>query len=205
MRYSDRYIGVDAMMILAILVLALVLRLISLNQSLWLDEATTALVSVMSTAQYLKEFAPSDFHPPLYYFSLMGISRLFGTSEIALRALSVLAGVGIVWLTYLIGKIIDGKRVGLIGGLFVATSGLLIYYSQEARMYELAAFFVALSIFIFLKSVRSNGYWWAAFGVSVSSALLTHYLTIFIVPIFWLWAVLRALLISLITAATPPA
>ena len=47
--------------------LGLVLRLISIKQSLWLDEATTALVSQRSILDYFTNFALGDFHPPVYY------------------------------------------------------------------------------------------------------------------------------------------
>ena len=46
--------------------LGLVLRLISIKQSLWLDEATTALVSQRSILDYFTNFALGDFHPPVY-------------------------------------------------------------------------------------------------------------------------------------------
>ncbi len=79
-------------MIIFTLILALGLRLMPLNQSLWLDEATSALVTRMSLADFFGKFMPGDFHPPLYYLALRAWGTLFGTSEIALRSLSILFG-----------------------------------------------------------------------------------------------------------------
>lgn len=67
------------------LVLGLVLRLVSLNQSLWLDEATTALVAKMSFTDIFTKFLPGDFHPPLYYLLIKVWVFLFGDSEVVLR------------------------------------------------------------------------------------------------------------------------
>lgn len=164
-------------MIYAILTLGLVLRLISINQSLWLDEATSALVARdMSLGQILTQFLPGDFHPPLYYFILRVWGLIFGTSEIALRSLSVLAGLGTIWLIYKISK-------NWIAALLLATSGLSIYFSQEVRMYQLASFFVALAVYFFVKNGSRGG---VGYGISITAAVLTHYLTALMVPVFFL-------------------
>jgi uncharacterized membrane protein len=171
-------------MIYLILGLALLLRLVSLNQSFWLDEATSALVvRDLSFSQILTAFLPGDFHPPFYYLALKTWSLVLGTSEIGLRSLSVLVGVATVWVVYKISK-------SKMAALFLATSGLHIYYSQEARMYVLATFFVCLSVLFFVKTLQKGRVGeWLGFGLSLALAALTHYLTILMVPVFWLWAI----------------
>ena len=67
-------------MIILVLFFSLLLRLISLNQSLWLDEATTALVSQLPVYDFFSKFMPADFHPPLYYLVIHYWTLLFGTS-----------------------------------------------------------------------------------------------------------------------------
>jgi len=181
-------------MIYLILILALGLRLVSLNQSLWLDEATSAIVARdMSFGQILTQFSPGDFHPPLYYLLLKAWVDMFGSSELAVRSLSLLAGVATVFVVYLIGKKVANRKVGLLGAALLATSGLHIYYSQEARMYSLAAFFVALSFLFFVKTLRQSRVGdlsaqagWVGFGAGLALAGLTHYLTLLILPVFWL-------------------
>src|SRR3989344_1694944 len=128
----NRWVNHD--MIIVILFTALILRLISLNQSLWLDEATTALVAKMPLSDLFTKFLPGDFHPPLYYLIINQWTKLFGYSEVSLRFPSILFGVASVFMVYLIGKEFLDKKVGLIASLFLAMSGLHIYYSQEARM-----------------------------------------------------------------------
>ena len=54
--------------IILVLIFGLVLRLINLNQSLWLDEITQAVTSKGSFLNIFNELQ-GDFHPPLYHRS----------------------------------------------------------------------------------------------------------------------------------------
>lgn len=168
------------MYILLILILGLILRLISLNQSLWLDEATTALVAKMSLPDMFSKFLPADFHPPLYYLIMKFWTGIFGFSEVSLRIPSVIFGVGTIYLTYLIAKKIFNNRIGLFSATLMATSGLSIYYSQEARMYSLAAFLVCALIYLFLQKR------WILFSIALVFLAMTDYVSLLIIPVFWL-------------------
>ncbi len=166
-----------------------VLRLISINQSFWLDEATSALVSRdLSFSDIITKFSPGDFHPPLYYLFLKWWSGIFGYSELSLRFPSIIFGVLTIYLIYLIGKEMFNKKAGLIASLFLATSGLHIYYSQEARMYSMATFFIALSVFSYLKLIKEiDTYHLTLFSLTLTTAIFTDYLSILIIPIFIIW------------------
>ena len=161
-----------------IIFLAIVLRFISLNQSLWLDEATTALVARMPIADIFTKFLPGDFHPPFYYLLMKGWVLLFGASEISLRMPSVILGVLTIYFVYLIAKKLSSKRTALIASILLATSGLAIYYSQEARMYSLAAALVTLSVYLFVEKK------WTLFGITLALIGLTDYVALSIIPVF---------------------
>jgi len=166
--------------IFLILVLGLILRFVVINQSFWLDEAIGALVVKNQTFwQILTEFPKYDFHPPLYYLTLKLWSSLFGYSEIALRTPSVLFGIGTLYLVYKIGKIFN-ERVGLIASILLATSQFHIYYSQEARMYSMAAFLAALAFYFFIKEN------WKYFSLATFGLVFTDYMPVFLLPVFWL-------------------
>lgn len=184
---------VDKNAVLLIIVLALVLRLISLNQSLWLDEGTSAILARDNTlVSIIKDFAPGDFHPPLYYLLLNLWSRVFGHSEVALRGLSVLTGLGTIGLVYLIGEKLFNKKTGYIAALLLAISPLHIYYSQEARMYSLQTLFVAASFYFFVMLLKKEkpGYW-IGFAISIALIGMTDYLPLLILPVFWLIGLLE--------------
>lgn len=165
-------------MIWLILLIGLFFRVISLNQSLWLDEATTALVSRMSLGDIFTKFLPGDFHPPFYYILMKGWVNIFGSSEIALRIPSVIFGLGLVYLVYLIAKKLFDQKTAIISSFLTATSGLLIYYSQEARMYMLTAMLVAGAFYFFLEKK------WLVFSIVLVLIGITDYVALFVIPVF---------------------
>src|SRR3989344_6461242 len=137
--------------IILILIAALVMRLISLNQSLWMDEAISAtVVKNYNLLEIITKFAPADPPPPLYYLLLRFWSGLFGLSEISLRLPSVIFAVMTVYVVYKIG-LIYFKKVAIWTSVLLATAPLHIYYSQEARMYSLSTLLTSLVIYLFLK------------------------------------------------------
>lgn len=169
-------------MIWLILLFGLFLRIITLNQSLWLDEATTALVSKMSLGNIFTKFLPGDFHPPFYYVLMKGWVSIFGSSEISLRIPSVIFGLGLIYFVYLITKKLFGNKVALISSLLTVTSGLLIYYSQEARMYMFAAFLIAGAFYFFIEKK------WAIFSIVLALIGLTDYVALFVFPVFLIFS-----------------
>ncbi len=170
------------------LLFGFLLRLIKINQSLWLDEAISAQVAIQySYTEIISEFMPTDFNPPLYYLVLKSVVNLFGSSEIILRSISVVSGIASVYLIYKIAKLLKIKKAKL-PALLLATSPLHIYYSQEARAYSLAAFFVILMFYSFLKLKNNKKY--IVSGVFFALAFMTHYLTIFS-PLVLIYLTLR--------------
>src|SRR3990167_991541 len=154
--------------ILLIVVLALILRVVVINQSLWLDEAIGALVvKNQGFWQILTEFPKHDNHPPLYYLVLKAWSEIFGYTEVALRSLSVLFGVTSVYFVFKISKLFGAKQLPYLAALLLATSPLHIYYSKEARMYAMAALLASAAVFFFL---RKN---WIAFSILLTALVFT--------------------------------
>ncbi len=171
-------------MIYGILLLGLVLRLISLNQSLWLDEATTALVAKMPIADFFSKFMPADFHPPLYYLVVRCWSLVFGTTEISMRIPSVIFGLLIIYTVYLIAKELKLKWP-IVPALFLATSGLHVYYSQEARMYAMVTWLVCYLVLVFIQKK------WIQFSILLPLIFLTDYVSVLILPVLFIFTFLN--------------
>lgn len=168
-----------------ILIIAFGIRIIALNQSLWLDEAIVwKVVKTSSYWQILKDFSPHDFHPPLYYFLMKAWTGLVGYSEIALRFpsvfFSVLSGISLFF------------SFGFWPAAFFLFNPLIVYYSQEARMYALSALFIVISICALKEDPRfeivnhkknairkSKVFKSVLLGISLSLAFMTFYGTIF--------------------------
>ena len=181
--------------LLLILVLAIILRLFSINQSLWLDEAIGAeAVRDFSFKELLLEFPKFDNHPPLYYLDLKLWTLILGYSEFALRAPSVIYGIGTILITFQITKRLSDNKLFHYGAiLLLATSQLHIYYSQEARMYSLAAFLVSLAVFSFLFLLEKNygNYYFLIFSFSITAFVFTDYVPVFMMPAFWIFPYIK--------------
>jgi hypothetical protein len=149
-------------------------------QSFWNDEGNSARLSERPVA-LIVEGTASDIHPPLYYLMLRGWRELLGESEFGLRAMSAFLGVGLVAVTYgLSRRILDHRRemLAILAAIFVAINPALIYYSQEARMYELMAFLAALSTLLLialLQKRRRRAVIALGYTACVAAGLYTHY------------------------------
>lgn len=173
-------------MIFLILLISFVLRCISINQSLWLDEAINVNNATnLSLKSLTLNYALSDFHPPLYHYVLNLAITVFGNSEIAVRMPSVIFGVITVYLTYLIAKKLFNQKTALIAATLMATSPLAIYYSQEARMYALAAAAASASVYFFISILeRDKLLNWIGFIATTVIMLYSDYLPYLLVPIY---------------------
>lgn len=144
-------------MIIVVLLLGFILRIISLNQSLWLDEA----INVLAAQKYslwlmITEYAKADFHPPGFFIILWFWTKLFGIGEISVRVPSVIFGVLTICVVYLIGKKLHSNSLGLLTALLLSINPLHIYYSQEARMYAFATLAVAINIYLLIKLLKEE-------------------------------------------------
>ena len=161
--------------IILIFLAAFLIRLIALNQSLWLDEAVTAnVVRNFRFSQIVNGFSPTDFHPPLYYLFMKLWTNFFGYSEIALRMPSVLFSLLTGYVIYLIG--------GIWSVAFFLFNPLIVYYSQEARMYMMVTFFLTASLYYFLKSKNL-----ILFNLFLILSFYTFYGSIFLIATIFIY------------------
>ena len=131
--------------------------------------------------------AANDIHPPLYYWLLHGWVRLLGTGEAAVRSLSALLGVALVALIYALGRRLrpeGGAWIGLLAALLAAVNPFQVYYSQEARMYMLAAVLAAAAVLALIRFVESrSAAALVALVVLEAAGLYTHYSFVFVVVV----------------------
>ncbi len=180
-------------MFLLVFLIAALLRTVSINQSLWLDEAINLnAVRASSFKNLIFDYSLGDFHPPLYHVLLKSWVTLFGSSEISARFPSVILALGTIFLTYRITKILFDKKTALISSILLATAPLHIYYSQEARMYMLAAFLTTLSVYFFVSLIqRERLIFWIGFITSTALLLYTDYLPYLLLPTYGLFLLLN--------------
>ena len=179
--------------VLGLALLAGIVRVPTLaEQSFWLDEGYTERLVRMSFGGMLHAIPISESTPPLYYAVAWCWTRLFGYSEFALRSLSALAGILTVLFVFALTVRLAGRKAGLLAGILVASSPLLIWYSQEARAYALATCLSTLSLLCFVgfRDTRARG-WLTGWTISAALGLATHYFVAFVVGPELAWLLWR--------------
>lgn len=181
--------------ILFVGLLALCLRLFRLDgHSLWDDELySVGLVSLtgpwfsgvdIGKSPHLLELSDSfwtwklsDPHPPLYELCLAVWVKLFGVSDWAVRSLSACLGAATVAVALRVPQSL-GTFSRLIFAVLLATSPMLVFYSQEARSYVLGTL-LAACLCVELLRVLTNEQAVAAHGIPPWPLLATGSLLCF--------------------------
>jgi mannosyltransferase len=149
-------------------------------ESIWLDEGHSILTSKLDLLSIILR---KDDVPPLYFVLLHFWIKIFCDSEFCTRLPSLVFGVlSILWI-FKIGKLIFDERKGFLAALLLTISRFCVDYSQEARMYSLAAFLTLLSMYYLIKLNKEKGGRTASIGYLLSSALLiySHVFGLFII------------------------
>ena len=170
---------------LALLILcAFALRLYELDaQSLWYDEGVTAEVARRGIAE-LTRWTADDIQPPLYYYLIAGWGRLAGWSEWSLRFPSAFFGTLLVPLLSAVTIALTRRRAaGLLAAALGAFHPLLLYYSQEARMYAMLTALGVLLAYLVIhgeSAIRRRTLHWTAYVLVAAAAIYTHYFAFFL-------------------------
>ena len=131
-----------------ILIAGIVFRLLYLHTDIWYDEACSWFTAKQSFPMGIMDnLLHLDLqHTPLYFFLLHLWIKLFGDSEVAMRTLSLLFGIGTLPLVYIATKKITNNKIALFSLAISAVSPLLVLFSAEVRMYPMVVFLVVLSL-----------------------------------------------------------
>jgi hypothetical protein len=156
---------------------AAILRFYALgHQGFWFDEANTALLVKFPPGKMIGLIPQTESTPPLYYCVVWVWSRIFGDHETGLRSLSALCGVLTVPVAWAAARELVSRRAGVVVCALTACNPLLIWYSQEARSYELLVFLTALALLAFAYARESpSPALVGAWVLACALALATHY------------------------------
>jgi len=145
-------------------------------QSLWRDEAFSYFLAKKNILEIIF-LSAKDYNPPFYYILLHFWIKIFGSSEIAIRSLSLVFYWGTIYIVFLFLTEIFNIKKKFILTLYLIIfifNPLFLYYAFEARNYTLFAFLSFWSSYAFLKENKKQ-YVLASF-----LGLFTHYFMIFI-------------------------
>jgi hypothetical protein len=122
-------------------------------------------------------------HSPLHFLLIHGQIVLGGSSEIAMRLPGLLFGLLLVPLMAEWGRLVAGRRVGVLAALFTAVSQTLIWLSQEVHnQYDVALSCTVLANILLIRACRrEKSIWpWLLYGLATAAAVHGHYFAIFI-------------------------
>jgi len=155
------------------------------RRPLWMDEAMMALnIPVRSFAGLLK---PLDYHAtaPFPFLWMQHVCvRMWGTNELTLRAVPLLAGLAVIVLVAYLGWRLYGAPGACAAALLAALSPTLIRYSNEVRPYSTDALATASILTASMSVARDpQARWrWLVLGVVAPLGILASYPGLFVVP-----------------------
>lgn len=173
--------------------IAIYTRLIYLTKAdIWHDEGYTAMLIKQPLADIIS-IATTDVHPPLYYILMHMWYVLFGDTVTALRGFSVVCGIATIILLFFLTQKLFSKKIAVVGAFFAAIGPFLVRYSDEARMYALAALIGVAATYVFVKAVASTSTggkrWWLVYGALMAAGMYTQYFLALLLPahFIYLW------------------
>lgn len=156
-------------------------------QALWWDEGISIFWahSNLASLTTAKDFRLGP-HLPLYFIILRLWIQALGDGVEQVRLLSALVGAIAVPLSYWVGRLIFGRLSGVIAAFLVAWSPILIFYSQETRMYSLTPVIALASVgvTVFLSQLAAQEtqnfapralVLWTSWIVLVVAGMYLHY------------------------------
>lgn len=167
-----------------ILIIGLILRFYNLDyQSIWLDEIHTMNESNPNTkfSELYDSIMAGEQMPPLYFYILYFIFKVFGYTTFIARLFSAILGVLSIYGIYLLGRELINKKIGLISALILTINPFHLYFSQEIRPYILLFLFSIFSFFYLIKYIKQTHLKNSVYyGVFTGLMLISHFFGLFI-------------------------
>ena len=177
MRLLRRWAGtraLDALALVGLMALSLVVRSSSLDTGFWIDEGLSVGIADRPLTA-IPDALRQDGSPPLYYVLLHAWMALFGDSEEATHALSLVFALLSVPAAWWALRFPFGARAGWAAAVLLALNPFLTSYAQETRMYSLVVLLGTLTCGALLRAlVCHRARWRMPAGILLAALLYTH-------------------------------
>lgn len=150
------------------------------NQSLWGDEAFSAILSMKSIPDLIKTIS-RDTSPPLWNLFEWSAFKLFGTSEVVIRSLSFIFYLIAAFFVYKIAAYYWNRRTAEFALGLTLLNPFFFTYAFEGRMYSILAAGVTASMYFFITKK------WVPYVAATLFALYSHHFAIFAVFVQGFW------------------
>jgi len=164
-----------------ILIAAAVLRVILLNNDLWIDEVFTLVDFVrLPMGQIITDYSSDNQHILFSVLARLSIS-VFGESAWALRLPAVIFGIASIWAAMRLATLVYGNRVAVYTGILLVLSYHHIWFSQNARGYTLLLFGTIFSTCLLLRGLQSGKWrYWTAYALVIALSAWAHLTAVFV-------------------------
>jgi Dolichyl-phosphate-mannose-protein mannosyltransferase len=177
-----------ALALVATILLAITLRVNVIHRGLWLDEAWVANSVLQPSWQqmfYYDRWVQTT--PPLLLALVRAMSFYFGSNEISLRAVPLLAGILAVLVMAVALQKMFSWPLALAGLTIFSGNYYASRYAQQVKQYStdlLVSCLFLLVLWLFLESERSEPAYWLALTLGTFSVFLSY------TAVFWFPSVL---------------
>ena len=174
----------DNYVLILIVLIGATLRFTHIDyQSVWVDEihSLNEANPKLSISGVYSQILGADPHPPIYFYMLYFVFKLFGYTTFVLKSFSAVLGVLGILAMYFLGKEVLNKDVGKYAAILTAMNWFHLYHSQEGRMYSLLFLTTTLS-FIYLNRFIKKPSYKSGFihGLFASAMISSHFSGLFV-------------------------
>jgi 4-amino-4-deoxy-L-arabinose transferase-like glycosyltransferase len=165
--------------------LLLLAQVVPLLHTRWVEDESWYSAPADSLARHgelkMRVFAPPgqqalyDPRPPLPMLTMAGLFHLFGTNLYIARIPFILAAIGGLFVTYLLGCELRSRALGLTAAVFLAADTLYFLAARTVRPESMVAALSTAGVLLFLQAQRKKSVGLALLaGMAVGVGALCH-------------------------------
>ena len=194
-RPNTQFFRRDTLLVFGLFLLALVIRLIYLNQIKLNPYFDTPQIDALWHHDWAKGIAAGEwvgrevfFRGPLYPYFLGIWYALFGESFYLPRLIQIIIGSLSCVLIFLLAKKLFNRTTGIIASVIACFYAPLIYFDAELLI-PVLLIFLNLSLFLLLLSaeVRLKKRWWLLAGIMLGFSAVARPNILIFLPFVLLW------------------
>ena len=161
--------------LLAILVVALILRVFKLNAGLWYDEIITLTQFIrLPAGELFTTYGSLNNHLLYTWLAKAGVS-IFGEMPWIMRLPALVFGVASIWAVWRLIKETGSGHVALVTAALLAVSYHHVWFSQNARGYTGLLLFTTLAALAMHKAMTTRRMvWWFVYAGLFATAMSIH-------------------------------
>ena len=200
-RCFDRLASSERKLLIVVFLVLLAGGILYASQQIaWTDEMQYFDASKLIVDKGLKTFFDqyqwnnylANRHPPLGPLLFSLAMTVFGENLMTLRMVTLVSGFALLAASYFLGEALFGKKEGVLAAFFMLTFPLVVRESTAGLLDVQATFFFTIALLLAWKLAHKPS-WMLAIGLGLSMGLgfLTKYMVMFILPLLFVFFLLR--------------